>query len=197
VRSQLVAIVVALAVLGGSAVGTGASLAAESGGASVVGGDRVVLQRGDRGPAVRRVQRRLRIAVSGRFGAATERSVTRFQRRVGLRPDGMVGAATRQALGLRPFLRSEVYRPRFRLPLVLRLIARCESGGDPRAVSRSGRYRGKYQFSRATWRRLGGSGDPARATERLQDRLALRLYRKSGTRAWPHCAVVARRAMSG
>ncbi|MFN2615595.1 MAG: transglycosylase family protein [Thermoleophilaceae bacterium] len=191
-------VVVLVAIAGASAsAGAGASLAAESGGASASGGDEVVLQWGDRGPAVRRLQRRLHTRVSGRFTAVTERAVRRFQRRVGLRADGMVGAATRQALGLDPFRRSEVLRPRFRLPRVLRLIARCESGGDPRAISRSGRYRGRYQFSMATWRALGGRGDPARAAGRLQDRLALRLYRRRGTAAWPHCAVIARRAMRG
>ena len=194
-RTQFVAIVVVLAGLAGCAVGAAASMTAPSGGASAAQGSEIVLQRGDRGPAVRRVQRRLRTRASGRFGSTTERKVRRFQGRVGLRRDGKVGTATRQALGLRPFSRAEVYRPRFRVPRILRLIARCESSGDPRAVSRGGRYRGKYQFSMATWRMLGGTGDPARATERLQDRLALRLYRKRGTRPWPHCAAVARRAM--
>jgi Transglycosylase-like domain/Putative peptidoglycan binding domain len=197
VRSQLVAIVIALAALAGCAGAAASALASGSGGAGAATGDQVVLRRGDRGPAVRRLQRRLRVRVSGSFGANTVRSVRRFQARVGLHVDGKVGAATRQALGLRPFSRSEVYRPRSRLPRILRLIARCESGGNPRAVSSSGRYRGKYQFSRATWRLLGGLGDPALASERLQDRLALRLYRKRGTRAWPRCAVIARRAMRG
>ena len=52
-----------------------------------------------------------------------------------------------------------------RLPRVLRRIAECESGGDPTAVSPDGRYRGKYQFTRSTWRALGGDGDPADASE--------------------------------
>jgi hypothetical protein len=143
------------------------------------------------------VQRRLHITATGRFGWGTQRAVERFQRRVGLEVTGRVDPATRQAMGLRPFRRSEVYRPRTRLPRVLRLIARCESHGNPRAVSASGRYRGKYQFSYRTWRSLGGSGDPAHAPERLQDRLALRLYRTRGTRPWPRCAALARRAMSG
>ena len=39
-------------------------------------------------------------------------------------------------------------------------------------MSADGRYRGKYQFSRATWRALGGKGDPAKAPEARQDRLA-------------------------
>ena len=32
-----------------------------------------------------------------------------------------------------------------------------------------------------------GSGDPADAPEWLQDRLALKLYRQSGTSPWPNC----------
>ena len=71
---------------------------------------------------------------------------------------------------------------------MLRRIAECESGGDPAIVSPDGRYRGKYQFTRSTWRALGGSGDPAAASEGTQDRLALKLYRRSGTAPWPACA---------
>jgi hypothetical protein len=66
-------------------------------------------------------------------------------------------------------------------------IARCESGGNPRAVSANGTYRGKYQFDRQTWHSIGGHGDPAHAPERVQDRLALRLYRQRGTSPWPAC----------
>jgi hypothetical protein len=70
---------------------------------------------------------------------------------------------------------------------VLAAIARCESGGDPRAVSGGGRYRGKYQFDRKTWRSVGGRGDPARATEAEQDRRAAALLRARGTAPWPVC----------
>ena len=70
----------------------------------------------------------------------------------------------------------------------LEAIAACESGGDPRAVSSSGAYRGKYQFSPATWQALGGSGDPAAAPEPEQDRRAATLYAQSGAGQWPACA---------
>ena len=73
------------------------------------------------------------------------------------------------------------------IPRILRLIAECESGGNPRAVSSGGTYRGKYQFSRGTWRGLGGRGDPADASEAEQDRLALKLYRQRGNAPWPNC----------
>jgi len=72
-------------------------------------------------------------------------------------------------------------------PSALEWIARCESGGDPRAVSADGRYFGKYQFSRATWRAVGGRGNPARASEAEQDRRALILYQREGTAPWPVC----------
>jgi hypothetical protein len=196
VRSQRIALAVALAAIFGCADVAASATASDSGGAGVPATRPIVLQRGDRGPAVRRVQRRLHIAVTGRFGWTMQRAVERFQLRVGLDETGRVDTPTRRAMGLRPFTSSEVYRARRRLPLILRLIARCESHGNPRAISSSGRYRGKYQFSYRTWHSLGGTGDPALAPVRVQDRLALRLYRRRGTRPWPRCAVIARRAMS-
>ena len=84
----------------------------------------------------------------------------------------MVGPDTRDALGLEPFARGSVERETsgVRLPRILRLIAECESGGNPRAVSPGGQYRGKYQFSVSTWHNLGGDGDPVDAPEAEQDR---------------------------
>jgi Transglycosylase-like domain/Putative peptidoglycan binding domain len=160
---------------------------AGSGGAAA--SSEVVVKRGDRGAAVRSIQRELGIPADGVFGPMTERAVKRFQSRHGLVPDGIVGPLTRGALGLQPFSSRSVRRTSgTRLPAVLRRIAECESGGNPRAVSPGGTYRGKYQFSRTTWRNLGGTGDPADAPEWLQDRLALKLYRQSGTAPWPNCA---------
>lgn len=66
-------------------------------------------------------------------------------------------------------------------------IRRCESGGRYGAVSSSGRYRGAYQFDRATWASVGGSGDPAAASPAEQDYRALMLLRQRGTRPWPVC----------
>jgi soluble lytic murein transglycosylase-like protein len=161
-------------------------------GASAWGGasasSEVIVKRGDRGSAVRSIQRKLRIPADGIFGPQTERAVKRFQSRHDLVPDGIVGPLTRRALGLQPFSASSVRRTSVTLPLVLRRIAQCESGGNPRAISPGGTYRGKYQFSRTTWRNLGGTGDPAAAPEWLQDRLALKLYRRAGTAPWPNCA---------
>ncbi len=69
----------------------------------------------------------------------------------------------------------------------LEAIAACESGGNPQAVSAGGDYRGKYQFSLATWQAVGGSGDPAAAPEGEQDRRAALLYARSGAGQWPGC----------
>jgi hypothetical protein len=149
----------------------------------------VVVKRGDRGTAVRQIQSALGIAVDGVFGAQTEQAVKRFQKRKGIAVDGVVGPDTRDALGLEPFARSSVKRGAtgVRLPRILRQIGDCESGGNPRAVSPGGQYRGKYQFSLETWHNLGGSGDPVDASEAEQDRIALKLYRRSGTAPWPNC----------
>ena len=168
---------------GGDAVST-------AGGAAAMSSDEVILRRGDRGRAVKRVQRRLRLEADGIFGRVTENAVKSFQRSRGLEPDGVVGPLTRNALGLRPFSKASVNR--IRLPRILRRIAKCESGGNPRAVSPNGKYRGKWQFTRSTWRRLGGKGDPAKASERTQDRLALKLYRREGVKPWPACGAAAK-----
>jgi hypothetical protein len=69
----------------------------------------------------------------------------------------------------------------------LQAIAACESGGDPHAVGGGGAFRGKYQFTYATWAAMGGSGDPAAAPEAEQDRLAAKLYATAGSGQWPVC----------
>ena len=66
-------------------------------------------------------------------------------------------------------------------------LARCESGGDPRAVSRTGKYRGLYQFSLRTWRSVGGTGDPVDHSRDSQTAHAYRLYQRDGRAPWPHC----------
>jgi hypothetical protein len=161
---------------------------ADGGGVTATAAGEVVVERGDRGQGVRSIQRALGIPADGIFGPQTERAVRRLQRRKGFVVDGVVGPQTRQALGLDPFSRTSVRSRGVRLPGALERIAQCESGGNPRAVSSDGTYRGKYQFSRDTWRRLGGKGDPADAPEWRQDRIALKLYRQSGTAPWPSCA---------
>jgi len=73
------------------------------------------------------------------------------------------------------------------VPPQLQAIAACESGGNPRAISANGTYRGKYQFSVETWQGVGGEGDPAAASEAEQDRRAAMLYARSGPGQWPVC----------
>jgi peptidoglycan hydrolase-like protein with peptidoglycan-binding domain len=189
VRGPHFAVLLVLAALAVAAVPALADPgASSSGGASA--SSEVVVKRGDRGSAVRSIQQELGVSADGVFGAQTERAVKRFQRGHDLVPDGIVGPLTRGALGLRPFSSRSVRRTSTRgadVPAALERIAQCESGGNPSAVSPGGQYRGKYQFSRATWRALGGSGDPADAPEWLQDRLALKLYRQRGSAPWPNC----------
>lgn len=177
-------------------------------------GSTVTVRKGDRGRAVRRIQRRLGVPADGIFGRQTRSAVKRFQRRRGLEVDGIVGPMTQRAMRLPAFSQRSVRRPRggggsgsggaggapsdgapsndeesgVKLPSDLVRIAECESGGDPTAVSADGRYRGKYQFLRETWEEWGGRGeDPAEASESHQDRVALRLYRARGADPWPTC----------
>jgi len=130
------------------------------------------------------VQRALGIKADGVLGPQTQRAVRRFQRRHGLTVDGVVGSKTLAALGVGRTASESASDS----AALLARIAACESGGNPAAVSPTGGYRGKYQFSRATWRTLGGKGDPAKAPEALQDRLAAKLLAAAGTSPWPNCA---------
>jgi len=63
-------------------------------------------------------------------------------------------------------------------------VCRCESGGNPRAVSRNKLYAGLFQFSRETWVSVGGGDpfDPATSSEH-----AHRLWRRRGWKPWPVC----------
>jgi uncharacterized protein YabE (DUF348 family) len=66
-------------------------------------------------------------------------------------------------------------------------LARCESGGNPRAVSPNGLYHGLYQFANSTWRGVGGSGSASQASPEEQTYRAKLLYSRSGRSPWPHC----------
>src|SRR4051794_7672562 len=60
------------------------------------------LKGGSRGPAVKKLQRKLHVRpVSGYFGPKTRAAVKRFQRRHGLTADGIAGPATLARLGMR------------------------------------------------------------------------------------------------
>ncbi len=166
-------------------------------GVLIASGGAVAQQRGASSQTLGRdtiaaAQRALGVDADGIVGPRTRAATKRFQRRKKLVVDGVIGPQTLRALGIRT--RAAARGARSAKPgspgdhPVLARIARCESGGNPRAVSRGGRYRGKYQFSRATWRDMGGKGDPAKASEAEQDRRAMKLYRRSGTSPWPSCA---------
>jgi resuscitation-promoting factor RpfB len=180
--SSLAVVALATAVIGAS-VATGASLSGRNGGA--------YLTSGSSGAAVSAVQRKLGMRATAYFGPVTRRAVRRFQRAHGLLVDGVVGPQTARALGIRlgrGSSRSSRASSGGGGSATLRRIAQCESGGNPRAIGGGGRYRGKYQFSRATWRALGGRGDPAAASEAEQDRRAAKLVSRSGTAPWRNCA---------
>lgn len=131
------------------------------------------------------VQARLGIEADGIIGPSTRGALRRFQRSNGLKADGLLGPRTLRALGIDPDSQRVVSAT---FDVRLESIAKCESGGDPTAVSRDGRYYGKYQFSRSTWHSIGGHGNPAQASESEQDRRAAALLARDGTAPWPNCA---------
>ena len=71
-------------------------------------------------------------------------------------------------------------------PPHLEAIAACESGGNPSTNTGNGFY-GKYQFTQETWESVGGTGNPAAASEAEQDARAAQLYAQQGSSPWPVC----------
>jgi hypothetical protein len=82
-------------------------------------------------------------------------------------------------------------KPHWPVPAHLRprlaKIAKCESGGSPTVISSNGLYHGKYQFLPSTWKSVGGTGLPSRASEAEQDHRAALLLQRSGRSPWPVC----------
>ena len=66
-------------------------------------------------------------------------------------------------------------------------LAKCESGGRPRAVSADGLYWGLYQFDLSTWHAWGGTGNPIDASPAQQTHRAQLLYDNRGAEPWPIC----------
>jgi peptidoglycan hydrolase-like protein with peptidoglycan-binding domain len=166
----------------------GAAVAADGPGGTVAAGGTGgrTLKSGAGGGTVVALQRALGVQADGVFGPMTRRAVRRFQRSHGLTVDGIAGPATLGALGIAGAATKRTTAGGGSAATLAR-IASCESGGNPAAVSSSGRYRGKYQFSRPTWRALGGRGDPAKAPEAVQDAMAAKLLAQRGTSPWPVC----------
>jgi hypothetical protein len=67
-------------------------------------------------------------------------------------------------------------------------LARCESGGNPRAVGGKGKFFGAFQFTLRTWHSLGMEGNPVDYPYADQLAAAQRLQARSGWRNWPTCA---------
>ena len=68
----------------------------------------------------------------------------------------------------------------------LEAIAACESGGNYSTNTGNGFY-GAYQFTQQTWASVGGTGNPAAASEAEQDKRAAMLYAQQGSSPWPVC----------
>lgn len=82
-------------------------------------------------------------------------------------------------------------RPRFTGPVtddVWAALSRCEAGGRPDAVSRSGKYFGAFQFSLGTWHGIGMPGNPIDFPYEVQLDAAKRLQARSGWGQWPVCS---------
>jgi peptidoglycan hydrolase-like protein with peptidoglycan-binding domain len=163
-----------------------ASLSLAAGGALAAGGSGGTRAVQSAGSSVSALQQALGIPADGIYGPQTRRAVRRFQAAHGLAVDGIAGPITLGALGLSGGGSAPSSSSGSSASAALERIARCESGGDPTTDTGNGYY-GKYQFSLSTWRRMGGTGNPAHASEALQDQLAAKLYAQEGAAPWPVC----------
>jgi hypothetical protein len=101
----------------------------------------------------------------------------------------------RQAVQTDTFMKvAATRRPGAPSDATLARLRNCESHGNYGAVSRSGTYRGAYQFSRHTWNNVAGTvlplfvnRDPAAAPPHVQDAMARALWTMTGPRSWPVC----------
>ena len=151
-----------------------------------------LLIEGARGGAVRDLQAGLKVSGPGYLGDQTVAALKTFQRRHHLPVTGKADSLTWRAL---PKVKAPASRSADRKvggsslgldSLDWAALARCESGGNPRAVNSAGYY-GLYQFSIGTWRGVGGSGMPHQASAEEQTYRAQLLYKRSGARPWPYC----------
>ena len=128
--------------------------------------------------AATRVKRRLAATRGGEFHAR------RFHARLRHDPPGELRDRVRSLKRELASTRAEAAA--VATPPALQAIAVCESGGNPAANTGNGFY-GKYQFSAETWAAVGGTGNPAAASEAEQDRRAAMLYARAGASPWPVC----------
>lgn len=122
-------------------------------------------------------------------------SPVKYRRRVGDDPPATIA---RRIRSLRADIKLEERRERRRKARAARVrrdataspaleaIAACESGGNPGTNTGNGFY-GKYQFTLQTWASVGGSGNPAAASEAEQNKRAAMLYAREGASPWPVC----------
>ena len=66
-------------------------------------------------------------------------------------------------------------------------LAQCESGGNW-SINTGNGYYGGVQFSRSSWRAVGGSGLPHQNSKAEQIRRAEKLLKLQGWGAWPACS---------
>ena len=173
-RRSAVAVTLASLALAGGALAAGDSVgtqAVHSAGSTVVA-----------------LQQTLGITPDGIYGPNTRRAVRNYQINHGLLVDGIAGPQTLGSLGLASSSSATASSSSSSSSSygVLQRIAACESGGNPTTDTGNGYY-GKYQFSLETWQRMGGTGNPAQASEALQDQLAAKLYAQEGAAPWPVC----------
>lgn len=78
----------------------------------------------------------------------------------------------------------------------LQRLAKCESTNNPKAVNKSGKYMGLYQFDQNTWNGvMGGTAElpnfvgvkPNHAAAEVQSTAARVLYEQRGATPWPEC----------
>jgi transglycosylase-like protein len=121
--------------------------------------------------------------LADRVAAARDRgfSPRAYRRRVRDEPPARLAGRVR---ALRRDLEA-AHRARSTSP-TLEAIAACESGGNPGTDTGNGFY-GKFQFTLQTWASVGGSGNPAAASETEQNERAAMLYAREGASPWPVC----------
>jgi soluble lytic murein transglycosylase-like protein len=126
----------------------------------------------------------LDVAPSRNLAAGGEASVAELEEGIRALRDGIADA--REASATEPADSGEYGLAGGVSQETLDAIAACESGGDPTAVNGAGYY-GKYQFDLGTWQSVGGTGNPAEASEAEQDMRASMLYARAGSSPWPNC----------